>query len=326
MATGHVENANVNLDWIVERLRAPGWDVPNDALLAAREHRDLIVPRLIQLIRDATDAVAAGAGYDELPGHAHFFALFLLTEFRAREALPAIVDAISVGNNDAYTLFGDALYEIVPRTLTVLAPSCETLDKLILNSDLDIDVRATAASTYLCFVRSGRLSRDDAVNSLQTHLQSAIADADTDLVQALVAALADYSPAEALDDIERAFSQNLVDLTYVDMPYVRESIARGDEWFQKSLKLCNRPEIEDAIGELHDWFDELGTPDPYEDDNVIEDDFYGDDLYDDDFDDAYEPDDLPPVDTIRNVAPKVGRNDPCPCGSGKKYKKCCMNG
>ena len=23
------------------------------------------------------------------------------------------------------------------------------------------------------------------------------------------------------------------------------------------------------------------------------------------------------------VAEKVGRNDPCPCGSGKKYKKCC---
>ncbi|MCK4891323.1 MAG: SEC-C domain-containing protein [Candidatus Pacebacteria bacterium] len=21
---------------------------------------------------------------------------------------------------------------------------------------------------------------------------------------------------------------------------------------------------------------------------------------------------------------KIGRNDPCPCGSGKKYKKCCM--
>jgi uncharacterized protein len=23
--------------------------------------------------------------------------------------------------------------------------------------------------------------------------------------------------------------------------------------------------------------------------------------------------------------PKIGRNDPCPCGSGKKFKKCCMN-
>jgi SEC-C motif-containing protein len=26
---------------------------------------------------------------------------------------------------------------------------------------------------------------------------------------------------------------------------------------------------------------------------------------------------------VRNTSPKVGRNDPCPCGSGKKYKKCC---
>jgi uncharacterized protein YecA (UPF0149 family) len=25
------------------------------------------------------------------------------------------------------------------------------------------------------------------------------------------------------------------------------------------------------------------------------------------------------------VSNKVGRNDPCPCGSGKKYKKCCGN-
>jgi preprotein translocase subunit SecA len=28
------------------------------------------------------------------------------------------------------------------------------------------------------------------------------------------------------------------------------------------------------------------------------------------------------VETVQRNAPKVGRNDPCPCGSGKKYKKC----
>jgi preprotein translocase subunit SecA len=27
--------------------------------------------------------------------------------------------------------------------------------------------------------------------------------------------------------------------------------------------------------------------------------------------------------TVKRDAQKVGRNDPCPCGSGKKYKKCC---
>jgi uncharacterized protein len=29
------------------------------------------------------------------------------------------------------------------------------------------------------------------------------------------------------------------------------------------------------------------------------------------------------VDTVRHETPKVGRNDDCPCGSGKKFKKCC---
>jgi len=32
------------------------------------------------------------------------------------------------------------------------------------------------------------------------------------------------------------------------------------------------------------------------------------------------------IETFRREAPKVGRNDPCPCGSGKKFKKCCGKG
>lgn len=31
------------------------------------------------------------------------------------------------------------------------------------------------------------------------------------------------------------------------------------------------------------------------------------------------------LDPVKREGPKVGRNDPCPCGSGKKYKKCCLN-
>ena len=35
---------------------------------------------------------------------------------------------------------------------------------------------------------------------------------------------------------------------------------------------------------------------------------------------------LKKVETYRREQPRVGRNDPCPCGSGKKYKKCCGKG
>ena len=35
---------------------------------------------------------------------------------------------------------------------------------------------------------------------------------------------------------------------------------------------------------------------------------------------------MPKVETVVHEGPKIGRNDPCPCGSGKKYKKCCGAG
>jgi len=39
--------------------------------------------------------------------------------------------------------------------------------------------------------------------------------------------------------------------------------------------------------------------------------------------DSYGP--IVPSKTYQRTSPKVGRNDPCPCGSGKKYKKCCLD-
>ena len=53
--------------------------------------------------------------------------------------------------------------------------------------------------------------------------------------------------------------------------------------------------------------------------------WYRNDVLDvDDFDIAEEEINEPPPDTIVRQA-HVGRNDPCPCGSGKKFKKCCLN-
>ncbi len=67
-------------------------------------------------------------------------------------------------------------------------------------------------------------------------------------------------------------------------------------------------------------------------DDLVEDDGTEDGSYDFDWDGPEYPDDHPPAEvyapavprTIRRDEPKIGRNDPCPCGSGKKYKKCCL--
>jgi len=64
------------------------------------------------------------------------------------------------------------------------------------------------------------------------------------------------------------------------------------------------------------FFGDGGDDDYYDDyyDNEYDEEDYGDD-YDDEVEYIQEP--------YRRTEPKIGRNDPCPCGSGKKYKKCC---
>jgi hypothetical protein len=74
----------------------------------------------------------------------------------------------------------------------------------------------------------------------------------------------------------------------------------------------------------------------YEDHSLaVDEDDLGDEEFDDDedledeeFDDEdYEEPEPPPLTIVRPIvrrADHIGRNDPCPCGSGKKFKKCCM--
>lgn len=79
---------------------------------------------------------------------------------------------------------------------------------------------------------------------------------------------------------------------------------------------------------IHDLIDDHAKEEGWEDeddtDECYEDDYEDEMEYDtDDFEDAeIVDDDYTPVTPYR-APTKVGRNDPCPCGSGKKYKHCC---
>jgi hypothetical protein len=68
---------------------------------------------------------------------------------------------------------------------------------------------------------------------------------------------------------------------------------------------------EHVLARLQNWFLDQALDEAEIDD--VDDPSFGDDF-------DFEPLELPHV----RETPKIGRNDACPCGSGKKYKKCCM--
>jgi uncharacterized protein YecA (UPF0149 family) len=105
----------------------------------------------------------------------------------------------------------------------------------------------------------------------------------------VVQAVALY-PEELLEDIKLAFQDELVDQFSVDLDYVEQTLARGTEKILVELKEDRRYQlIDDTIREM-EWWACFNPPPPL------------------------------PIKPGR----KIGCNEPCPCGSGKKYKRCCL--
>ncbi|MCY2962704.1 MAG: DUF1186 domain-containing protein [Planctomycetota bacterium] len=305
------KDAEFNIDQVMEELAGGVKKLPEQALRTAQAHRDAMIPRLIACIEQATANVAAGTG---VQGNAHFFALFLLTEFRAGQAWPAIRAALTLPEDGPFDLFGDAITESLHRILAhFTAESPKELDRLIGEPTVNEYVRWEAARTFLCLVRDGSLTRDEAVERLRDHLRTGIETDDEVLVSGVVAELVLMSPQESLEDIKAGFSHALIDPTVVSWKEVERGLAEGPARFEKSLRTCDPTGIDDTVEELNWWFSFQETPSPtstHANSVAL----------------GQKPVlDIPPPlpTTVRNETPRVGRNDPCPCGSGKKFKKCC---
>lgn len=312
------QSAAVDLEAILAELEAGRDHLPREAIARARQARPAIIPRLIEAIRRAADEARAGK---QVEGNAHFIALFLLAEFRAREALPAIVEAVSLPGDLPSDLFGDVITETLPRILATLASDrLEVIDELIANRAADYSVRWSAARTIEYLVRDGVIDRTAAVERLGRHLREGLANEDGAIVGPLIAVLVEYAPAELLDDIREAYRRGLADPSLIDQKSVERDTAAGEETTKRYFARLEPTAIDDTIEELEYWasfqeeqarpLPDAALPEP------LSRPLYGRELFEPEADEAdYEP--------ATSKAARVGRNDPCPCGSGKKYKKCC---
>ncbi len=242
----------MSLETIISQLDAPfSGSLPERALREAQHRGAEIVPHLIDLIRKATAVVNADG---QPTGDGHLFALYLLAELRAKEALAAIVAAVSLPGEGPFDLFGDAITEDLHRILAVLADDQpEIIDQLISDRSIDEYVRWQAARTYLHWVRDGSWTREQAVEQLGQHLATARRRADSELATGLVCELVSYSPAEWSDEIAKAFRDDLVDRMVVDEKTVEQSISGGGDWFQRELENLAPTGIQDTVDELEHW-------------------------------------------------------------------------
>jgi uncharacterized protein YecA (UPF0149 family) len=159
------------------------------------------------------------------------------------------------------------------------------------------------------------------VRRLQRQLRDAldIDESESEFITALVTILADLAPREAMAEIEEAFQRDLVDEFLIGLDDVKQCANQTDAEMLVELRRRSRDKLTDTIAELEDWAsfseDESDPSDtglPPLADRMAESPYL-----------SAAPLFNQSDSTVRVTTPRIGRNDPCPCGSGKKFKKCC---
>ena len=303
---------------VLTGLRTAKEKLPEAEIVEVRQHPDIFVPVLLGALEEA---VAVARDEKEPEGEAHFFAAFLLVELEVDEAFPALLSGFTLPGERAFDLFGDAVHELLPRALALFSrKGTEQIDALLQDTRVDKFVRWAASNAYKLLVRDGVISRDVAVAKLHGHLKSYIANEERDLIAPIICELSDLAAEETWKTIKAAYDRDLVDTSVVDLEFVEMQIGNGEETFQESIARCPPSGIPDTIEELSHWAAFCETEEtsacpeaiPASESPVPRPNF------------SYrDPDQPQPVGTVRLDQTRIGRNDPCPCGSGKKFKKCC---
>lgn len=322
---------------IVDALCAADWnELPEKAIRAAQNRPQGMSDALVDLVKQATERFRHA---EEVAGNGHFYALYLLSEFGAPEVLELLTEILHLPGEGPFEALGDAVHNDVPRMLAqaIGNKGDAVLEQLIRDPAVNEYVRAAAAVTYNHLVQDKVMSREQAAGRLEEHLRFACDAKDGTVASWLVCELDNYVLPSSLPLIEQAFELGLVDDEIVDLDYVQKEFAKGDDLYLEKRARVKPSRIEDTVEELKGWasFHESAASEGLDEklDNVELDHEWDDDtewtddwnepLLTDESEEYPDPSWHDDADTIRNETRRVGRNEPCTCGSGKKYKKCC---
>jgi hypothetical protein len=165
-------------------------------------------------------------------------------------------------------------------------------------------VRGAAIRTYTALLVAGQMTRSEVVDYFGYLLDRGLERTWSHTWDALAGACSTIHPEGLMPSLERAYREDFIDPGYISLENLQSDLAMTPEQTLDRSFAYRTPLIEDTILELSNWVC-FRPPEPKKSP-------------------AAPPPAVWPDRSTVTKGPKVGRNDPCPFGSGKKYKKCCL--
>ena len=237
-----------------------------------------------------------------------FRGLHILGGGRDREACQPLLRLLQRPTEEIDDLIGNTVTESLASIVTgVFDDDVDALFALIIDSSIDGFIREAlfGAATFLAW--ENRIQRDRYREFLVRFYQERPAEDGDQAWAGWLQAIALLGLRDLVPLVDSAFREERIPEEWIDRPEFDEDLATTerapddiDRFTQNNLGY-----IEDVLVSL-DWT--RGT----------------EDVFDEDGEEAPWADVVYPNEPVRNPWRHVGRNDPCPCGSGKKAKKCCL--
>lgn len=233
-------------------------------------------------------------------------ALFLLGELKAYETLDDILENLRQGKEFIEFWYGIFMTEALWLPLYQLAgPNLDNLKDFMLETGIYTYAKTEVSTAIMQYYYNNPEKRELIVNWYQSILHNFLTTEkdnliDSELISLMICEIMKADFKELIPLIEKLYEKGYVSQGVCGtLDEVKEYFGKHEIEYWKNDKK--------SIFEMYDYIVKYWYS-------------YNKEKQNETFDSWHKKEET----YIRNE-PKIGRNDPCPCGSGKKYKNCCLN-
>jgi len=275
---------NTTIAQLLETLHTPAGVYPRESIEQLLARRAEAIPALLDLFRDP-DAL-----YQEIlvsKSLTPVFAMYILAYCKETQFCPLLLSVMKHPRKDFEDFWGDILLENVPSILfSVFDGNTQTLIEFVLDPKIPTMIRNVVLRVLGSVYANGKMERSALLDVMRkVHELEKSSDPEANFVlAAFIGHVMDLQLPEFVDEAKTLLRDSL------------RSFASKSE-FEAALAMPAKESREKFLGDHHNQA--IGDIELRTAWWVIE------------------------AKPIVREEPKIGRNDPCICGSGAKYKKCC---
>lgn len=273
---------------------------PKTALTEAMQQPQEISPELIRILQTGADDITRLANTPDDNGF--LYAMFLLAQFEEEKGLQPLIDFFSGDSMTAIHLTGDVVTENLSKLFAGMARTdAAPLRKLIEDPQGNSFVRAAAIEALLCLVAWGDAEIEAVEDYFLELLTTKLEKQPSHVWDYLSDGASRLGSSRCEEALQQAYAENLASGFYIPWNEAQSRLHRSQEESLRDLQEDpGLAPITSVIEEMQGWA--CFTPSA----------------------ERLGPIKIPKPTKPIQTGEKIGRNDPCPCGSTRKFKKCCM--